>query len=231
MTETEYRVQTATRQQQDFFAGYTPLTPTTDRIASPEFKPYTFDAEPETTTSYFQPAVTTEEPTYTSEPAFEYQKNYTFDTSTYQTSQTMATPSIERKTEIVAKEETQTRVYAKAKLNARGKIAVAVYSIVVAIIVALCIYNAIAINSLGGDITYKEGIVATQSQIVAELQNTYEALGSSETIIESTVGEFKTPTDADFVKVDGFEMSIRTEAENPTNWFEELCESIRKLFF
>ena len=225
MTETQTRVQTARQTEQDFFAGYRPLSPTTDRIASPEFKPYTFEAEPEVSTSYYQA------PTYTETPSFEVEKGYSFDTSTYETpTQTMATPSIERKTEIVAHEEAQVRTYARPKLNARGKIVVSVYSIVVAIIVALCIYNAVAISGFTSDIAYKEAIVATQTQIVAGLETEYESLADADAIITATNGEFKTPEETDIVRVGGFEMAERTTEKAQTNWFEELCESIRKLF-
>ena len=232
MTETQSRTQTARETQQDFFAGYQPLSPTTDRIAAPEFRPYTFDASaPDSEVSYYQ----TPSYTQTQEPAFEVEKQYTFDTSSYEQEETrtMATPSIQRNTEIVAREEetkVQIKTAAKAKLNARGKIMISVYSIVVAIIVAFCIYNAVAINGLQSDIAYKDGIVATQTEIVAGLQNTYNNLGLDDTIIASTAGEFKAPTDADIVKVGGFELTERPAAETQSNWFEDLCEAIRKLF-
>ncbi|MBQ3158495.1 MAG: hypothetical protein IJB98_02255 [Clostridia bacterium] len=231
MTETQTRVQTARQTEQDFFAGYKPLTPTTDRIASPVFKPYTFDTEPEVSTSYYQAPTYTETPSYTETPAFEVEKGYSFDTSTYETSKAMATPSIERREEIVARDEqVQTKTYAKAKLNARGKIIVAVYSIVVAIIVALCIYNAVAISGMTSDIAYKEAIVASQTEIISSLESTYNSLGEEDVIISSTAGEFKTPTESDIVRIDGFEMAERTSTKTQTNWFEDLCEAIRKLF-
>lgn len=231
MTETQTRVQTARDSQQDFFTDYKPLSPTTDRIASPEFKPYTFDASaPTSEVDYYQAPTYTE----TQTPAFEVEKQYTFDTSTYEQAQhqTMATPSIQRNTEIVAREEeakVQTKTMAKAKLNARGKIMITVYSIVVAIIVAFCIYNAVAINGLQSDISYKDGIVAYQTEVVANLQNTYDNLGAEDTI-RNSAGEFKSPSDADIVRVGGFELTERPAEATQSNWFEDVCEAIRKLF-
>ena len=144
----------------------------------------------------------------------------------------METPSIERNTEIVAREEiVATKAYApKARLNARGKIMVTMFSIVMAIIVALAIYNAVAINGLVGDIAYKEGIVATQTEAVAQLQNTYDNLGADDTIYAAANGEFKLPEESDIVRIEGFEMAERQAEASQSNWFEDFCETIRRLF-
>lgn len=225
MVETENKVKTYTTQQ-DFFAGYTPIQPTTDRILQPEFKPFNYSAE----------IPTTEYPNVT--PSFEVEKQYTFDTTPYEETQkasyqTMEMPSLQRREynediEIVANQRRVTS--SKAKLNARGKIAITVYSIVVAIIVALCVYNSIAINGLSSEIASKAQIVATQTEVINQLQDTYDSLGEDETILSKVEGEFKVPTADDVVYIDDFVMLERPTYKEETNWFEEFCKKLRKLF-
>ena len=173
----------------------------------PEFKPFSYG---------------TEEPSIESETAFEVEKQYNFDMGPYadaskEQTKVMEIPTLERRQRIQT--EATTKTYSRAKLNARGKIMVAVYSIIVAIIVAFCIYNAVAISGLESDIVTKNGIVATQTEVITELENT------------SQVGdEFRSPTDSDIVALDSFEMSVREQAESQSNWFERFCEKLRKLF-
>ena len=221
--ETQTRVRTARNTQQDFFAGYQPVTPTSERIQAPTFMPYSFDVSA---------PVETPQREVEQAPSFEVEQGYSFDTTTYDNRRVMETPSIERNTEIVAREEiVATKAYApKARLNARGKIMVTMFSIVMAIIVALAIYNAVAINGLVGDIAYKEGIVATQTEAVAQLQNTYDNLGADDTIYAAANGEFKLPEESDIVRIEGFEMAERQAEASQSNWFEDFCETIRRLF-
>ena len=179
---------------------------------------------------------TTEYPNVT--PSFEVEKQYTFDTTPYEETQkasyqTMEMPSLQRREynediEIVANQRRVTS--SKAKLNARGEIAITVYSIVVAIIVALCVYNSIAINGLSSEIASKAQIVATQTEVINQLQDTYDSLGEDETILSKVEGEFKVPTADDVVYIDDFVMLERPTYKEETNWFEEFCKKLRKLF-
>lgn len=219
MLDTETRVRTAT--QQDLFSSYHPIAPTTDKIMAPEFKPFSFGTE-----------VPTEEITQT--PAFEVEKQYSFDTQPYQkeeqTEAVMEMPTVDREQQIVASRREETQIVAKARLNARGKIIVAVYSVIVAIIVAFCIYNAVAINGMQSTIAGKEQIVATQTQVITDLQNTYNELGGEDYITSQVGGSFKKPTASDIVAVEGFEMVERPEEVSQTNWFEDFCQALRRLF-
>lgn len=184
----------------------------------PEFKPFSYG---------------TEEPSIESETAFEVEKQYNFDMGPYadaskEQAKVMEIPTLERRQRIQT--EATTKTYSRAKLNARGKIMVAVYSIIVAIIVAFCIYNAVAISGLESDIVTKNGIVATQTEVITELENTYNSLGEEDNIISQVGDEFRSPTDSDIVALDSFEMSVREQAESQSNWFERFCEKLRKLF-
>ena len=227
MLQTETTVQTNVRRE-DRFGGYRPLEASTDRIVQPSFMPFSFSAEiPANQTQVVEP-----------QTAFEVEKQYSFDKTQYQTSEPqivaheMEMPSVERK--IVAQEETvykpQAQTRSRVKLNARGKIMVAVYSIVVAIITAFCIYNAVAIGGLQEDIVAKSQIVASQTQVITGLQETYNSLGEDNTIMSQVDGEFKTPEASDVVSVSDFEMTERPSYKEETNWFEDFCEALKKLF-
>ena len=129
-----------------------------------------------------------------------------------------------------AVQESAYRVGSRAKLNARGKILVAVYSIVAAIIVAFCIYNAVMISSLNSDIAVKNQIVTTETQVITDLTNTYNSLGEDDYVISQVGDSYKVPTSQDKVSVSDFKLKVREERKEETSWFEKFCESFRKLF-
>lgn len=217
MLQTETTVKTNTRRD-DRFGGFrteTTLSPS-QTITEPEFMPFSFGSE------------SSSEP----ETAFEVEKQYNFDTTSYQeVSETrqMQIPTLEKMAEY-QEQEIVAKTYSKAKLNARGKIMVSVYSIIVAIIVAFCIHNAVSINSLQADVVAKNEIVATQTAVITELQNTYNSLGEEDNIITQVGDSFKTPTEADTTVISDFKLSVREKPAEQTNWFEKFCENLRKLF-
>jgi len=217
MTHTETTVRTNVRRE-DRFGGYQTTDTRSHTMFEPEFKPFTFGNQ--------EIVANHETEIVASEPAFEVEKQYTFDTTSYERKeQEMSIPTLEKR-----KEETAYQPKVKAKLNARGKIVVAVYSIVVAIIVAFCIYNGVMISGLNSDVDYKNGIVATQTQVITDLQNTYNSLGEDDAIISQVGDSFKVPTSADTVALSDFTIAEREVKQEQTNWFERFCETIKKLF-
>lgn len=224
MLQTETTVQTNTKRE-DRFGGFSTTENRTKTLFEPDFQPFTFGDE--------IPA--------SSETAFEVEKQYTFDTTSYtqqEQQREMSQPTVQKsyETEIVASKEAQivahkdAQIVAKAKLNARGKILVSVYSIIVAIIVAFCVYSGVIVANLGSDISAKQQIVASQTQVISQLQDAYNSLGEDDAIISQVGDEFKVPTIADTVSVSDFEIMERPEAKEETNWFEKFCESLKKLF-
>ncbi len=215
MLQTETTVKANTRRD-DRFGGFSTQTAPSQTITEPEFAPFSFGTE------------VSSEP----ETAFEVEKQYNFDTTSYQEvseKKQMQIPTLERKIEH-QEQEIVAKTYSKPKLNARGKIMVSVYSIIVAIIVAFCIYNAVSINGLQADVATKNEIVATQTAVITELQNTYNSLGEEDNILTQVGDSFKTPTEADTTVLSNFELSVREKPAEQTNWFEKFCESLRKLF-
>lgn len=125
--------------------------------------------------------------------------------------------------EIVAKENS------KIKLNARGKIAVSVYSIIVAILMAFAIYSGVMLASYNSQIAAKSEIIAREEQVINTLTRTYNSLGESESIAVSA-SDFEMISEENTTHISDFEMAERSSAEVSSNWFEELCQKIRKLF-
>lgn len=195
---------------------------TTQTTYEPEFKPFTFEGNSSTATEY------------------EIEKQYTFDTEGLkqlgEMSRQMDFATIDRteekEQEIVAKQQIVARqeIVARPRLNARGKIMLSVYSIIVAIIVAFCIYNAVCINSVRAEIANKNVIVATQNEVINGLEDTYNRLGDEEEIKVKVKNKLKDPEDDDVVEVEGFSLSTRPEEQKQTNWFEEFCQKLKKLF-
>lgn len=193
---------------------------TDESLLTPDFKPFSFSSN--------APVLTQEE-----ETAFEVEKQYNFDTTTYDYSSTqeqMDMPTVEKNEETYQEIVASAPAYSRIKLNARGKIIVSVYSIIVAIIVAFSIYNAVAINAMQAEIVAKSQIVATETGVISDLQETYNSLGEKDNILSQVEGEFKVPTDNDIVYVEDFTMSKRPVVSEETNWFEKFCRALRNLF-
>lgn len=168
------------------------------------------------------------------EPAFEVEKQYSFDTSSYseesKQEQAMEMPTLEKKTEIVAKSDEQTERKVYPVLNARAKILISCYSIIVAIMLAFAIYSGVMIASYSADIASKTQIVASQTAVINDLQQTYNRLGDSDIIESSVSDDFSKPTSANTAHVETPKMYERTESRVESNWFEEFCQKFKKLF-
>lgn len=168
------------------------------------------------------------------EPAFEVEKQYSFDTSSYseesKQEQIMEMPTLEKRTEIVAKSDDQTERKVYPTLNARAKILISCYSIIVAIMIAFAIYSGVMIAQYGAEIAAKTQIVASQTTVIKDIENTYDSLGDNQVIKVSVSDDFKEPTSANTKHIETPKMYERTENKVETNWFEEFCQKLRKLF-
>lgn len=209
-------------------------------LFEPEFKPFSYGTD-EIVASTDQIVASTDQivastdQIVASEPQFTVEKQYGFNQTRYEEESETA----QRQMNItdfrreVSQEKEQARefkAYNRAKLNARGKIAVAVYSIVAAIIVAFCIYNVVMIGSLNSSIAAKNQLVSTETQVITDLTNTYNSLGEDDYIISQVGDEYRVPTSQDKVSIQNFELKERAQKQEETNWFEKFCETFRKLF-
>jgi len=233
-TDTEVRTQV---RRDNRFGGFSTSEATQRNLFEQEFKPFSYGTD-EIVASTDQIVASTDQIVASTdqivaqEPDFVVQKQYDFGRTEYQEESDVN----ERQMNITdfkragAVQESTYRVGSRAKLNARGKILVAVYSIVAAIIVAFCIYNAVMISSLNSSIAAKNQLVLTETEVIADLTNTYNSLGDEDYIISQVAGQYKVPTSQDKVSVTDFDLKVRSQKQEETNWFERFCESFKKLF-
>lgn len=207
-------------------------------LFEPEFKPFSYGSD-EIVASTDQIVASTDQivastdQIVASEPQFTYEKQYDFNKTSYEeeTETNQRKMNItEFKRAVSTDQEREYKTYSHAKLNARGKILVAVYSIVAAIIVAFCIYNAVMISSLNSKVAAKNQLVSIETEVISDLTNTYNSLGEDDYIISQVGDQYKVPTSSDKVSISDFELKVRAEKKEETNWFEKFCESFRKLF-
>lgn len=165
---------------------------------------------------------------YDDNTEYEVERNYSsFDEDEQETNQRiMAMPSV------VPRENKQTERIGEGKirLRARAKIAITVYSIILACLVTFAIYNATAISSMNATIATKNQMVVEQQLVINELLSEYNSLGSDSTIRQKTEGVFVEPTESNIVRASKTQMTERDEVPVESNWFEDLCEFLSELF-
>lgn len=169
------------------------------------------------------------------EPAFEVEKQYSFDTSSYseeaKQEQIMEMPTLEKRTEIVAKGDDQAERKVYPVLNARAKIMISCYAIIVAIMIAFAIYSGVMISSFQAEIASKSQIVATQTAVINDLERTYNNLGEDQVIEVSVSDDFTSErTSMNTVHVETPVMYERTETRVQASGFEKFCQKLKKLF-
>ena len=207
---TTYETRTQTRT--DRYGGYSSY--------SPRYEEETTNYEPQSFVEYED----------NDDTAFEVQKNYSFgvDEDIVQEEQTrsMAMPEVIRSKRAIASPVNESKI----KIRARGKIAIAVYSIILATLIAFAIYNAVAISNLQGTVAAKNQTYISQSLDINTLLDEYNRLGSDDRILADLDGTFVEPNQGDIVRVSKKLMEKRDKTEVETNWFEELCEFLSGLF-
>ena len=240
-TDTEVRTQI---RRDNRFGGYNTTESTQRNLFEPEFRPFSYGtdqivastdqivASTDQIVASTDQIVASTDQIVASEPQFTIEKQYQFNKSSYDEEETsqrqMNITDFKRATEV--EQQREYKEFRRAKLNARGKIAVAVYTIVAAIILAFCVYNAVMISSLNSSIAAKNQLVSTETQVITDLTNTYNSLGEDDYIVSQVGDNYKVPTSQDMVAVSDFNLKVREEVKEETNWFEKFCESFKKLF-
>lgn len=170
---------------------------------------------------------------------FEVEKEYSFDGYQDPSQENeerpvrsyMPTIEQDRPQSRIVEEVEYTQTKTKLRLNARGKILVCAYSLVVAILVAFSIYNAISISNLNSAIAGQTIEYVTVQNQVASLEQTYQALGSQVAIEESLSGSgFSRATEQDFVSVSLGDKHEVISIEESSNAFDKICKFLSELF-
>ena len=189
----------------------------------------------------------------TSVPSYNSPSSYSPSVSTYETSSTYEeTPSYQVETEYNIEKLPEDEIIeptfmptldrpapvsdaardVKIRLNARGKILASVFSMVVGILIAFMIYNAVVISKLSDQLSYLEVEKQAVNSSVAETTMEYRELTAYENV--------------DFKAWDELNMNLNNPANNKTmamkprpeikettvqgNWFDSVCEFFSKLF-
>ena len=114
------------------------------------------------------------------------------------------------------------------RLNARGKIAICVFSIIFAALIAFAIYNSVIISQLNTSVALKNQAVAGQTAVINDLTAEYNELAVG--VEEGVSMGYRPATDADFVEVVASPRATKTTSQIESNWFDRLCEFFSKLF-
>ena len=186
-----------------------------------------------TPSSYTQTSIDEDEDD--NDTAFEVEKNY--NTTNYDDEEEETKPEfvMARKGLLEVdrpyKAELATQTKTKVQLSARMKIALTVYSLVIALIVGFAIYNAVAISNLNGTINATAYEISQSQEVINGLETEYNELGTSATI------EGKVPDS--FVQIEEGVNSFSKTApildaeetiEVESNWFDKICEFFSSLF-
>lgn len=127
--------------------------------------------------------------------------------------------------------EVDTNTNVKIKLNARGKIMASVFGVVVGLLIAFMVYNAVVIKNLSNSLAVLEVEKQAVTASVDDLSSNYQSITSRRNIELEAYGEgFRpSPESSDVV----LELSPRPEikaVQESGNWFDSLCEFFSNLF-
>lgn len=244
MIATKRRIET----EQDRYGGFSSSNPNVSYFANPNYNneqiegQQSFDVDnnnyatiSDYTTNYDSNLQTSEETQEIDTPSYEVEKEYNVDElnsnkpdDDYMIVKTFM-PNVERQ-KVVTEEQKQTFKTKKIKLNARGKIFVAMYSIVACLLIAFCIYNACAIGAVKNSISLKQLEYQTITKEVNVLDNQYTNLTSEESINNSIPAGFTDISTGNTTSVNFAERPEYIQITETTNWFDKLCEFFSNLF-
>lgn len=135
-------------------------------------------------------------------------------------------PNVQRKEQPVV--TTPTVKKQRAVLNSRGKIFVSMYLLVATLLIAFCIYNAVAISSLSATISATQSEYNSIKNEVTLLESDYSNFNSS---MENLVPDnFNSISSSNTVSVSIKERPVYVEAESTTNAFDKICEFLSNIF-
>lgn len=212
----------------------------TTRTKTPTYSftnPYvqqSFDDEDDySSPSFSSPSYTNSFSTTTTdtEPAFEIEKEYTGTAEPEKYEDQQEFTLVKQPMHTIARTApaegiTQT----KRALSPRLKIMLSVYSVVVALLIAFAIYNAVIISSGAALIASKQAEVASQTRVINSLKVEYNELGTDQYIRDSVGSDFVDSNSSNTFTIDMPEYTLPTDVEAPTNWFDKLCEFLSGLF-
>ncbi len=140
----------------------------------------------------------------------------------------MKTPLIEKSTPTVNLIKSQ----AKIRLEARMKIVLSVFSVIVACLMFVSIFNFISANKLQATFSDKQSEINILKQSISDAKNTYKLVNNEDYIknwAESENYVVKDDSNTIVIQMNEFYEESAVE-EVPSNWFNDVCEFFSKLF-
>lgn len=130
-----------------------------------------------------------------------------------------------------AKETQRQNADVKLKLNARGKIIASVFGVVMCMLVAFAVYNAVVIGQLSNTVSALQVEQMSRSTQISQLESNYKNITSKESIKNSAseMGLSYRSENSDVVINLGTRPEIQS-ATTKTNWFDSICNFFAELF-
>jgi len=171
---------------------------------------------------------TIEQPTIGTEysvPSYEAEQEYNIDGIGEDCIEIVPTfmPTIQTKQKEEQKEQSL-----RLKLNARGKIFVSVFSVVAALLVAFCVYNAVVIGRLNNTLAESQTKLTQIEKSVTEAEVAYKDVTSVDNILASLPAGYTEAGESVVVNIEP-----RPEIKSPpekSNWFDKICDFLSGLF-
>lgn len=115
---------------------------------------------------------------------------------------------------------------ARMELTVRAKLMISVYSVIVLLLGALMIYNAVSIGNYNASIAQNKQILAVEQQNLTEMEAALESLqGTATAEVSSEISQITSIS-----RLDVFDKLERPSYTKDTNLFDKICELFSGLF-
>ena len=166
---------------------------------------------------------------YTEQTSYEsISSNLFSEPQTQVKTSSMNTPMIERSAPVVNLVKSKARI----RLETRMKIVLSVFSVIVACLLFISIFNFISAHKIEASFLGKQQQINNLEQSILEAKNSYNSVTSEEYIDNwAKVEGFKDKNEENTIVVKLGEFYEEPVVEEvPTNWFNNVCEFFSKLF-
>jgi len=130
--------------------------------------------------------------------------------------------------------QAQENVFIKNKnvqhaLNFRGRLLIAVYSLVMILLGALLINNAVVIDSVSADIQSLSSSITQEEITISDIKRVYDTLNNADNLTERAYHADMSPVE-NSVLINLLPVASNTDIQIKTNWFDAVCNYISGLF-
>ena len=171
---------------------------------------------------------------YSVTPNYEEQSSYNSASRTEDTAETtqtyissMNTPMIKREEKAVVLTKTKQKIY----LQARMKIAIAMFMTIVSALLFVTVYNFVYAGKINASLADKQVEINQLQESIMMLQNTYNEMSDDDYVIQEAGGlGFKDASESTITLSVGDVYTEPVVEELPSNWFNDVCDFFSNLF-